>query len=292
MYKQYKLNFKQLEKLLVDARVLASEQRNTLIADNITRAEEGNYVRKLTPLSSLIEAMVGDQVKQIFVGISTDATVLASIFEPVLARMVQECTLTRVEGKISSKALILDYLVKDAEFNALYHLMRLGSRSLFINKQTLTPNYCALVPVIMSAFKRYANIAYSEWAEIDTLVEKNLADAMLYTLYKELTVDEILGTRQEGLRVKTGAKTGSFRPVESTFALYIPKNMVMGDYPKLAQIMYCQTWCASPGLRNKYMVLDPVAWDAMPAPLITSNALTNPIQDSKILHSAELMPWD
>jgi hypothetical protein len=41
--------------------------------------------------------------------------------------------------------------------------------------------------------------------------------------------------------------------------------------PELAQTMIAQIWCAHPSNRTKYMVLDPKNWDAIPAPLISSD---------------------
>jgi hypothetical protein len=87
----------------------------------------------------------------------------------------------------------------------------------------------------------------------------------------EMTREEILQARTQGLTYKTGSKAGTQRSPLSTFKLYDTTGTKLHKVPELAQTMIAQIWCAHPSNRTKYMVLDPENWDAIPAPLISSD---------------------
>lgn len=147
-------------------------------------------------------------------------------------------------------------------------------RSLLVQRQATESgaHYCALVPIILAAYKKYLNIPYSEWesSELKYVVDKNLLEAMLCEV-PNLTTDELLQYRELGLTLKTGPKAGQQKPALSTWRLYNLQDTPLHNLPPLAQTMLTQIWCAHPQLRNNYMVLDPQSWDHMPPPLLVED---------------------
>lgn len=182
----------------------------------------------------------------------------------------------------------------------LYQFLMLDSRSAWISSQYKGEGrmYCSLVPLILYAFKLHKNIKYSEW-DRDTLhlvVNDSLCKAMLCEP-PDITREEILAAREQGLTFKTGAKAGTVRNALSTFKLYDTTNTKLHKLPELAQTMLAQIWCAHPSNRTKYMVLDPKAWDSIPVPLITTDIFKNSIGVSsstnfnKTPGSSPELPW-
>jgi hypothetical protein len=175
------------------------------------------------------------------------------------------------------------------------------TRSTFIKGQTDEKfrNFCSLVPLVMSAFKKYKAIPYSRWDkdEIHYITEAKLAKVMRTEILPDMTVNEVLEARTAGLTVKSGAKMGEIRPIKSTFTLYIPAGTPLDGMEMLGKIMMCQTWAAHPSIRTEYMVLNPVDWDNMPNSLIGStvlleNGLFEPKKSSYLKNlGAEEIPW-
>jgi hypothetical protein len=197
-------------------------------------------------------------------------------FEPLLANLVDKAkdNLPKTEeGLIDAKALIEQYIAPSNELLALYWSFREPSRSAVVEDQRGNPNYCSLVPVIPAAFKRYANINYSSWdmESLQFLIAPNLYEAMTVPEIPAMTPEEVLIEREEALRT---AATGKMKPAASTYTLYPKRNeSKLRGLPMLTRIMICQTWCAHPSTRTKYMILDPMNWDNMPQPLEDSNPL-------------------
>jgi hypothetical protein len=180
-------------------------------------------------------------------------------------------------GLISAKKLVLSHIKPSKELTALWIFSRHPSRSKFVHKQTAEPDYCSLVPIIMSAFKKMHNIPYVAWdpSEIHGITDPSLVDAMLSPPL-ELTADELLEQREFALTVKSGKSAGSVRSALTTYMLYPPSGSALAALPNLARVMYCQTWCAHPSNRTKYMVLNPSNWDDMPQPLISEQIFSSP----------------
>lgn len=179
----------------------------------------------------------------------------------------------------------------------LYRFLMLDSRSSYLTKQYSgdARSYCALVPLIMSAFKRYHNIPYSAWKrdEIKYVVNPELCKAMLYELPvsdagRGFNKDELLELRDQGLLWKSGANIGTLRNPLYTHTLYGLKDTVFEDVPDLAQVMLTQIWCAHPDNRTKYMVLVPDRWDNIPPSLIAPVIFTPPVYTNTSIDS----PWD
>jgi hypothetical protein len=182
-------------------------------------------------------------------------------------------------GLISAKAFYKQ-LHTTAEGQGLHYFIMYDNKSNYLEKQYTGPgkNFCALVPLVMYAFKLIKGIPYSHWCkdEIIGIVNPKLAMAMLWdeTLDPKPSVEDIIQARQEGLKVKTGPKAGTTRNPVSTVKLY--GASCLSNLPEYVQTMYAQIWCAHPENRTKYMVLDPSNWDTIPAALIESEVLAAP----------------
>ena len=179
----------------------------------------------------------------------------------------------------------------------LYRFLMLDTRGSYLTKQYKgdARNYSALVPLIMSAFKRYHNIPYCAWKqdEIKWIVNPELCKAMLHfpsenrqpTAYSK---DELLQLRDQGLTWKSGPNVGTLRNALYTHTLYGMQGTVFEEVPDLAQVMLTQIWCAHPENRTKYMVLVPDAWDSIPVSLISPTMFITPVYSS----TSEVTPWD
>ena len=180
------------------------------------------------------------------------------------------------DGLISAKAFYRQ-LCATPEGRGLHYFIMYDNKSHYLEKQYTGPgkNFCALVPLVMYAFKLIKGIPYRYWYrnEILGITNPKLAMAMLWDekIDPKPPVEEIIKARENGLRVKTGAKAGTVRNPVSTAKLY--GTSCLSDLPEYVQTMYAQIWCAHPENRTKYMILDPSNWDTMPAPLIQAEVL-------------------
>ncbi len=216
---------------------------------------------------------------------------------------LEEVYITKSDGsrKINGVKMLEQIFDPKSEWDmGLYRFLMLDSRSCYIKSQYKGDGrlYCALVPLILYAFKMNKGIKYSEWDK-DTLkhvVNKSLYDAMTCEVPEGLSRDLLLAIRDEGLVYRSGAKKGEARNALSTFKLYGIQHTEIGHLPELAQTMLTQIWCAHPHNRTKYMVLDPRNWDSIPAPLITTDIFINDNQVPASLRQTppvkqENMPW-
>jgi hypothetical protein len=179
------------------------------------------------------------------------------------------------EGKISGAAFGKEHFGSSRKMTGLYRFLMLDTRSSYLKQQYKADARCscALVPLVMYAHKVVHGVPYSAWdkSEIHYIVNPALCAAMLYEP-GPMTREEILAERDEGLKVRSGDKEGTIRNATYTHKLTGPqlKTGIFAKTPELAQVMLAQIWCAHPDNRTKYMVLDPVAWDSVPAPLIAT----------------------
>lgn len=202
------------------------------------------------------------------------------------------------EGKINGRRMAQAIFDLGSEWDlGLYQFLMLDSRSSWISSQYKGEGrtYCSLVPLIPYAFKLNKNIKYSQW-DRDTLkfvVNDSLCKAMLCEV-PEMTRDEILEARTQGLTYKTGSKAGTMRNAVSTYRLYDTTGTKLHKLPELAQTMLAQIWCAHPQNRTKYMVLDPTNWDSIPPPLISQDifkAPASPLSPSNHKVDTKDFPW-
>ena len=161
---------------------------------------------------------------------------------------------------------------KDPWKIGMYKVVNNLRRSALVKTQNTSQYamYSALVPLILSGFKKYQNIPYSAWSPegLDILVDKNLCEAMLCPVPHDLSKKDILEAREVGLLIKSGAKMGEVSNPISAWRLTGIKGTKLQGLPALASTMLAQIWVAHPSLRSSYMVLDPRDWDAMPEQLI------------------------
>lgn len=162
----------------------------------------------------------------------------------------------------------------------IYRFLMLDSRSGYLTKQYTgdARNYCSLVPLIMSAFKRVHDIPYNAWKrdEIKYVVNNELATSMLYDYKDNLSTDQILAIRDKGLVWQSGPNAGKARNPLHTHTLYGLTGTEFEQIPELARVMLSQIWCAHPENRTKYMVLCPNDWDQIPKSLINPVIFSEP----------------
>jgi len=142
--------------------------------------------------------------------------------------------------------------------------------------------YSALVPLIMAAFKKYKNIPYNDWTNINHVVDPDLYASMT-TATPHFTSEELLELRVLGSTVKTGDKAGTVKNPMTCTSLVKTGVDEFDQLPRLTKIMLTQCWLAHPAFRHEYMVLDPSDWDNIPKSLIDIEVLNKP---------STKMPWD
>lgn len=188
------------------------------------------------------------------------------------------------EGLYCPKTLLIEHF-STPYMKGIWRIFRNLPRSSLIKPQNTIEgaNYCALVPLIMSAFKKYKGIPYKSWDPklIHHITDPSLCDAMRY-VPPNLTNDDLMEIRTLGLTIKSGARGGQVQSPTATWCLRGINTTILADAPKLAHAMLTQIWVGHPSLRNQYMVLDPLDWDNMPAPLLGDAVLTKSKSDRHI----------
>jgi hypothetical protein len=180
-----------------------------------------------------------------------------------------------VGGTISGLQYLKDNLDPKSERDlGIYRFLMLDSRSSYLEKMVSSENkqFCTLVPLILYAHKLYNSVEYSRW-ERETLsfvVNPSLCDAMLTEIDGSISTERLLELREHGLTVMSGAKQGEVRNPATTYGLYRLAGTELEGYNSLTNIMLTQIWAAHPNNRTKYMILDPMNWDVMPPPLVSS----------------------
>jgi hypothetical protein len=182
-------------------------------------------------------------------------------------------------------------------------------------KSQVNPEFCsysALVPIILMGSKKFCGVKYSEWdiRPDCKLIDKSLLEAMTWELTEEqesephsldltqtqygLGSSVLLFLQTQGLTVKSGPKSGTVMKPTSSWCLRGMRGTELAWVPKLTGTMLCQIWVAHPSLRTEYMVLDPVDWDYMPEPLISSEIFkTNKASKSKPADDSSYdLPWN
>jgi hypothetical protein len=142
--------------------------------------------------------------------------------------------------------------------------------------------YCGLVPLVLSAFKEYRSVGYSQWDWTDhrmyTFVDAELLDAVTY---ESVEADlDLEGLQLEACTVK---KTGEVKSAKSISRVYKTSSAILNSLPRLSKLMLLQVWVATPELRNKYMILDPLNLDSMPEPINAVEIIPEPkkpVEDS------------
>lgn len=231
-------------------------------------------------------------------GVSIYGELLEDILEPGGGDEFQTQT------AVSGLNFLKDHF-KTPQMMGLYRFLMLDTRGSYLTKQYTgdARNYCALVPLIMSAFKRYSNIPYSAWNkdEIKWIVNPDLCEAMLYETPESVFSPEkgvlvpywdnekLLKLREHGLTWKSGTKQGTLKNPLYTHSLSGMQGTEFSDVPDLTQVMLTQIWCAHPENRTKYMVLSSYSWDRIPPSLISTDIFLPNIKTN--INLDDSMPW-
>lgn len=224
---------------------------------------------------------------------------------PQLLAHVGKWTLSRDEDNLFSAVETLKQNCTDDYNIGIYHFLTSNNKALAKQYDKEQAHYCNLVPLILSAFKKMSGIMYNDWNKkgLSLLVHSRLWEAM-NTPYYHFSEDKLLEFREIGLTTKSGKSAGVTKSPVSTYGLNgTPREVVIdetttvegpGSWPQLVRMMICQTWCAHPNNRNKYMVLDPEDWDSMPKPLVETEILLETENSAKRVLAAqdEKLPWE
>ena len=149
-----------------------------------------------------------------------------------------------------------------------------------LGKQSSKDNvrYGASVPLILSAFKQYRNLNYSDWDFTDPaakfFVEKNLLDALgAAVLAPKWAVDDLLQFRVTSCTVHSGARAGEKRDPIATTSVTGVTDPEFKALPPMLKLQLCQLWVYHPEIRHKYAINDFSQPDNMPEPLLKTEVL-------------------
>lgn len=118
--------------------------------------------------------------------------------------------------------------------------------------------YSSLVPLVLSAFKEYKGIMYSEWQWLDPKL-KHLVGTKIWELQPYITNPLMVpNVPAEDAVAMVEALN---KPPKTIWSPTVPE---LSKFPRLLKVQILQTWMAYPGLRNKYMILDCNSIDNMP----------------------------
>lgn len=147
-------------------------------------------------------------------------------------------------------------------------------RSKLIPKQTAQPGFCSFVPLILAGIKRYQGVPYSRWSRegLESVMPRDLYEACV-TPWPDISTEELLHLRQEGLLVRSGPKEGTQRDPKTSWQLYGIKDTPLGALPNYTQVQIAQIWTCHPDLRHEDMICNPQDWDSHPEPLIKTEPI-------------------
>lgn len=205
-------------------------------------------------------------------------------------------------GFIDVLATLKSNVGTDPKLQGIWKLSRV-KRSLLIPVMSKAPEYGTLTPLILMGQKRMGGVNYEQWRGLPNLeyvLESRLLEAVDLSaedlpLCGSLGSDRLLELREQGLMQRSGAKAGQMKKPESTWSLTSMQGTEIAHLPKLTQTMLTQIWLAHPSLRTPYMILDPLDWDNIPSPLLTTEIFKAPEQSVAKKQKPEPMvdklPW-
>lgn len=194
-------------------------------------------------------------------------------------------SLVKQDGKISpslsSQKWFLeagtDGRVSREDLAAILNIFCRSPRGL-VFKETQSSNdalrWCALVPLVLAAFKEYRNIGYAEWDWTDPVMYR-LLDADLKALIPFIIGESEIEEFDTATRVEMIKETATVRSGKSAGTVKSPPKITtvtkvnrLNMYPRLLKLMILQCWVCHFSLRNQYMILDCLDLDGMPLPLV------------------------
>lgn len=137
------------------------------------------------------------------------------------------------------------------------------------------------VPLFMSAFKEYRNLKYSEWDLTDGLLNQILDQdtiAMLSYVGTEFgwSTEDLLEFRTIARTIKTGAKAGILKHLNSTTAICKVGDEDFDKLPKLLKLMLCQTWVYQPSMYSQMSIQNINYIDSMSVALVSADIMIKP----------------
>ncbi len=202
---------------------------------------------------------------------------------PKLLTFFSSCQLNyTAEGKIDGAQFWKDnFDFTDLWNRGVFRFIQEHRVGLSVSTQSKNPGayYCALVPIIPSAFKKYHDTPYSKWDKktISQVVNSKLGKVLLNAKPMDFNIEELMDARAKALVTDKG------KPKNAKIE-YKPKRtglLAFDSLPDLERTMHIQIWCAHPEVRNEYMILDPINWDSMPEPIITGEIFNKPVKEPK-----------
>ena len=177
-------------------------------------------------------------------------------------------------GLLSPALTYKHWVVEPRDLTALGAtvLTRAPRSNLFLDAPTGIRQYSSpanpLVPLVLGGYKRYRGIPYSRWNLNELHRWESPELCALAGLYApSLTPAELLELRNTAQTPKSGKRAGVAGNPATTATLWHLADTPLGCYPKLAQHLLLQTWCAHPTNRDPYSVGSLECWDTQTPPL-------------------------
>lgn len=151
-------------------------------------------------------------------------------------------------------------------------LTRAPRSNLFLEAPTGVRQYSSpanpLVPLVLGGYKRYRGIPYSRWnlTELGRWESPEIC-ALVGLQAPQLTPGELLQLRTQAQTPKSGKRAGTAGNPATTATLWHLADTPLGEYPRLAQHLILQTWCAHPTNRDPYCIGSLDCWDTQALPL-------------------------
>lgn len=237
------------------------------------------------------------------------------VLPQVLALFNQVIRLERVGNKISASATLrvlhadlLDARVRfqtgrvlgSADLTGLFNYINHSPRGEILYGKQSSPTcarYAASVPLLLSAFKEFRNVGYSEWdytdPKITAFLDADNAQVVDY-IGRDFPDLDLLEIRELGRTVKSGARAGRQTPYAGCTSVNGIPYPEFKALPRLVKLMITQMWLYHPTTRH------PLAWtnlldlDQPAPPLVDAEVFEQPeTRGRKAKPQPELqkLPW-
>lgn len=131
--------------------------------------------------------------------------------------------------------------------------------------------YAANVPLVLSAFKEYRNIPYSDWDWSDPMM-KHILDSGTAELIPYILDPKPLQawTKEQLLDIRDLANTKEVA-LTSLYTITYGNDAEFKRLPRLLKLMLCQTWVYHPSIRHHLGLCSVETLDKHPEPLVSSD---------------------
>lgn len=141
--------------------------------------------------------------------------------------------------------------------------------------------WSAPTPLVLSAFKEFRGVQYSEWDWTDPnmceLVDGDILEwSKHFYVQQPWTLDELVQFRVGALEVKSGRLQGTHRKPESCSQVYGVTDGEFKALPRLMKLSLVQLWCFHPRVRTPLMITNHTDLDNYPPSLVDSEVLGSP----------------